>query len=487
MKLNERGRALMSKVVVVGSGFAGHTAALYLRKWLTPEHQVTVISAQPFFQFTPSLVWVGVGHMNVEATQFLLEPVYRKKQISFIHDMVIEVNVEAKSVLLKSGKTVAYDYLILATGPYLNFAGTPGLGPAAGNTTSICTPNHALEARDKYLACVERMKRGEKLTFVIGTGHAGATCQGAAFEYIHNIHNDLLAKGLRQNCHLIWFTNEPYAGDFGIGGITARYGKQLRNSAQLVRWLMKDAGIQVMDGAAPLKIEPGKLFWENVQGEQGELNFDFAMLIPQFLGARIKYTNNSGEDISDQVCNPAGFVKVDADYTSGSKPMHEWSAADWPSTYQSAYSPYIFAAGIAFAPPHPISPPSGTTVSGIKVQAAPPRTGMISGIIGKVVAANVAELASGRSGVPSQRLSLAQMPAACIASQRKSVLTGSAVSMILYPVVPDYSRYSTEEGGRDIRYTAFEIGKGNAWLKRLLHSAFMYKLKGNPGWAYIPE
>ncbi|TFC10384.1 hypothetical protein E3O19_15390 [Cryobacterium algoritolerans] len=41
---------------------------------------------------------------------------------------------------------IRYDYLINATGPKLNFAATPGLGPDSGHTVSVCTPNHAVEA-----------------------------------------------------------------------------------------------------------------------------------------------------------------------------------------------------------------------------------------------------------------------------------------------------------------------------------------------------
>ena len=76
---------------------------------------------------------------------------------------------------------VDYDYLVIATGPKLDWEATPGLDYDAGHTVSICTLPHAIEARDRYFQMVERMKRGENLRFVIGTGHGQATCQGAAF------------------------------------------------------------------------------------------------------------------------------------------------------------------------------------------------------------------------------------------------------------------------------------------------------------------
>ena len=63
----------MAKVVVIGSGFAGHTAAMYLGSRLGKEHQVTVMSNNEMFSYLPSWVWVGVGHMKPEQTVFKLK------------------------------------------------------------------------------------------------------------------------------------------------------------------------------------------------------------------------------------------------------------------------------------------------------------------------------------------------------------------------------------------------------------------------------
>ena len=44
------------KVIVIGSGFAGQTAALYLGDALGKEHDITVITRTEEFIFIPSLV-----------------------------------------------------------------------------------------------------------------------------------------------------------------------------------------------------------------------------------------------------------------------------------------------------------------------------------------------------------------------------------------------------------------------------------------------
>ncbi len=40
------------------------------------------------------------------------------------------------------------------------------------------------------------MKKGEKIRFLIGTGHPAATCQGAAFEYALNVAHRIGENGL---------------------------------------------------------------------------------------------------------------------------------------------------------------------------------------------------------------------------------------------------------------------------------------------------
>ncbi|RNC62965.1 MAG: Sulfide-quinone reductase [Candidatus Dichloromethanomonas elyunquensis] len=475
----------MSRVVIIGSGFAGQTAALFVRKWLGSEHEVHVISAARNFQYTPSLIWVGTGNMDGAKTQFPLEPVYRCKGIKFTHGKVTEINIEEKTVSTEDDQSFPYDYLINASGARLNFEATPGLGPDTGNTVSVCTRSHAEEARDQYFNCIKRMEAGEEQTIVIGTGHATSTCQGAAFEYIQNIHFDLVSRNLRDRCRLIWFTNEPKLGDLGMGGFVFNVKNELRSSEELTEWLMKDCGIETMVERAPVKVEAGKIYWEDVHGNEGVLEFDMAMLIPQFTGQKIKFTNKAGEDLTSQYCAPSGLMKVDADYTSAAKDPTEWRATDWPKRYQSPLDPHLFAAGIAFAPPHPVSFPSGVTKGGIKIHAAPPRTGMVCGIIGRAVAENVVSLVKGENKF--REISMSHMPAACVASRWMSVWSGSAIMVAIYPVVPDFERYSEEHGGRDMTITTYEIGKANAWIKRILHTMFIYKLKGNLGWSMIPE
>ena len=46
------------------------------------------------------------------------------------------------------------------------------------------------------------MKKGEKKTIVIGTGHGNCTCQGAAFEYLFNVEYELRRRNVRDKANI---------------------------------------------------------------------------------------------------------------------------------------------------------------------------------------------------------------------------------------------------------------------------------------------
>ena len=476
----------MAKVVIIGAGFAGHTAALYLGDALGREHDITVVNRQDYFSYIPSWVWVGIGHMKPEKTIFPLEPVYSKLNIKLVHGKATEIHADNQIVICERDSTdeivkLEYDYLVIATGPKLNFDGTPGLGPT-GYTHSICTLDHAIASRDKYLEIVERLKKGEKQKIVIGTGHPGATCQGAAFEYITNIHKDLLKQGIRDKAEMIYLSNERAVGDFGVRGIHAKYKGDVISSEEFMGAIFKQNDFKVEVQRGVKEVDNKKIFWEDFDGNYGDTEYDFTMLVPQFLGQPFKYVGKDGEDISEKIANKAGFIMVDGVYGLDWPALRDNPDA-WPGVYQNKNYNNIFAGGIAFAPPGPISQPH-ITPNGTSISAAPPRTGMVSGVIGRIIAKNIIDLI--KTGRMTHHERMTEMAAACIASMGDSLWDGSAATIMMYPVVPDNRKFPNEHG-RDLFVTHMEMGLAGAWMKRMIHHTFIHKLQARPGWKIIPE
>jgi sulfide:quinone oxidoreductase len=433
--------------------------------------------------------------MNKAQVTFPLAPVYKKKKISYHQALAIAVHpagdsqtesafidvTYTSSELIGVTAKIEYDYLINATGPKLNFAATEGLGPD-GHTVSVCTSDHAIEAAHSLQGVIEKLKAGQKQTLVIGVGHGTCTCEGAAFEYTFNVEHELKQAGVRELAEIIYLTNEFELGDFGVGGlIFAQRGFQT-TSKLWTESLFRERNIHAILGAHVEKIEAGLIHYELVDGTKGTLLFDFAMLLPPFRGVDMKAFEKDGTDISSEIFAQSGFMKVDADYSG--KPYEEWLASDWPKTYQVPNYPNIFAVGIAFAPPHQISKPRKSP-NGTLVAPSPPRTGMPSGIMGKVAALNIAAMIKSGNSAKVHTASMAEMGAACVASAGSGLRKGSAASMTMFPVVPDYLKFPNT--GRSVEDTFGEIGLAGHWIKLLLHYMFIYKAKARFGWFLIPE
>lgn len=485
----------MAKVLVLGAGISGHTAAALLKRKLGKHHQVVVISPSEYYQWIPSNIWLGVGKMSIDQVRFKLKPVYDKWKIEFKQAKAVAIYPEGDGDFSKAfvtieytdktkkGQTerVEYDYLVNATGPKLNFEATEGLGPGKF-THSVCSCDHAAETWSALQDCIKRMKNGENIRFLMGTGHATATCQGAAFEYTLNVAHLIKSLGLKDKADFTWISNEYELGDFGMGGAFIKRGGYITPTKVFSESIFAEYGVKWIKRAGVYKIEEGVAHYENLDGEHKSVEFDFAMLIPAFSGQGFKAYNKSGAEITGELFAPSGFMKVDADYTS--KPFEEWCSSDWPSTYQNPSYTNIFATGIAFAPPHQISKPMKSP-AGTLITPAPPRTGMPSGVIGKIVALNLVDIITKGKSDLIHKASMGKMGAACIVSAGYGIIRGSAAAMTVFPIVPDWEKYP--EWGRDISYTIGEAGLAGHWVKLVLHYMFLYKAKGHPFWWLIPE
>jgi sulfide:quinone oxidoreductase len=482
----------------MGGGVSGHTAATFARKWLGNEHEVVVVTPNSNWNWIPSNIWVGVGQMTKEEVVFPLAPVYEKAGIDFKQAKAVSIHPDGNAdsdtpyITIESTKDgsageteeVTYDYLINATGPKLNFGATPGLGEGTNlgeHTVSVCTADHAVHANEELRKVFDKAKAGERQKILIGTGHGMCTCQGAAFEYIFNIEHEAKAAGVRDMLDIKWISNESFLGDFGIGGLHMNRGGYAASSRLFAESLYSERNIPWLIGAHVSKVEAGKVEYELLDGSTGEEEFDFSMLIPPFAGVGITATAKDGSDMTDVLFAPNAFMKVDAKYDAGD--YANWKASDWPVTYQNPTYSNIFACGIAFAPPHPISKPMSSP-AGTPIFPTPPRTGMPSGIIGKAVAHSICDLIKDPSAKLTEA-SMATMGAACVASAGKGLTNGTAAALTVYPVVPDFEKYPGL--GRDLTYTFGEIGLAGHWIKHVLHHLFIYKAKLKPGWTLIPE
>jgi sulfide:quinone oxidoreductase len=97
---------------------------------------------------------------------------------------------------------------------------------------------------------------------------------------------------------------------------------------------------------------------------------------------------------------------------------------------------------------------------------------------------SIRDMIQGADG-PTHTASLAEIGAACVASTGSDIFKGTAATMTVFPVVPDYDTYP--EYGRDMDLTFGEVGLAGHWMKYILHHVFIYQAKLRPGWSLLPD
>ena len=324
----------MAHIVILGAGIGGMPAAYELRAALDRTHRITVVNALDYFQFVPSNPWLAVGWREREAITFPIRPHLEKKGIEFIAQRVERIDAEASALQLQDGSRLAYDYLVITTGPKLAFDEVPGAGPEQ-HTQSICSVDHATKAHDSYQQFLK-----EPGPAVIGA-MPGASCFGPAYEFAFIFSKDLQRRKLRHQVPITFVTSEPYIGHLGLGGVG--------DSKSMLESDFRNNDIKWITNAKVTRVEAGKMFVTELD-EQGavkkehELPFRYSMMLPAFKGV-------DAVAAVEGLCNPRGFVLVDE---------HQRSRK-----YRN-----IFAAGVCIAiPPVEATPvPTGAPKTGYMIE-----------------------------------------------------------------------------------------------------------------------
>ncbi len=151
-------------VVIIGNGISGVTCARQLRK-LDGEVRITLISGESKYFFSrTALMYVYMGHMKFEHTQPYESWFWEKNRIELIQAWVEKVDFEAKKLLFKSGESLAYDELVIATGSKPNKFGWPG---------QDLQGVQGLYSKQDLETMEEQTKSGVKKAVIVGGGLIG--------------------------------------------------------------------------------------------------------------------------------------------------------------------------------------------------------------------------------------------------------------------------------------------------------------------------
>jgi sulfide:quinone oxidoreductase len=368
-------------VVVMGAGIGGLPMAYELKEILRPEDSVTVVGLGERFHFVPSNPWLAVKWRRREQIEFAVAPYLGRKGIAYDARGVKRVHPAESRLELLDGTSLAYDYLVIATGPKLAFDEVPGLGPQ-GHTASVCHVDHAEAAAKQWDAFV-----ADPGPIVVGAVQ-GASCFGPAYEFAFIMETDLRRRRIRDRVPMTFVTSEPYIGHLGLGGVG--------DSKGMLEALLRERHIKWITNARVTRVEPGQMFVTE-HDEDGKpkkehvLPFRHAMMLPAFKGV------DAVAGI-EGLTNPRGFVLIDE---------HQ----------RNPKYPNVYAVGVCVAIP---------PVEATPVPTGAPKTGYMIESMVTATAHNIRDAIGGRPATHK-----ATWNAVCLAD-----LGDSGIAFVALPQIP---------------------------------------------------
>ena len=180
------------RVVILGAGFGGLTAARTLVERLAPgQAAITLVDRKNYHLFTPLLYQIAACGVDPWDTAQPVREIVRGYGISFRQSTVQSVDLDARTVHMDDD-TLPYDYLIVALGSTTNFFHESS---AERHALPMKTIPQALMIRDRVIGAFERAatladgdERRTLLTFVVvGGGATGTELTASLADLLYNV------------------------------------------------------------------------------------------------------------------------------------------------------------------------------------------------------------------------------------------------------------------------------------------------------------
>jgi len=245
------------RVLILGGGFAGLVAAQTLKR---ADVDITLLDKRNFHLFQPLLYQVATGSLSpAEIAAPIRAVLSRQKNVEVLLGEAVDIDPQAKKVLLADGDAFPYDTLIIATGSQTSYYGNDQWRE---NAPSLKSVEEATRMRHKLLYAFERAERAETedeerswLNFVIvGAGATGLELAGAIAEIAHHTLKHDFRRIRPQEARIILMEGGPR--------VLPPYPEDLSAKAEK---LIKHLGVEIMLGAFVTNIDE-----EGVSYKHGE-------------------------------------------------------------------------------------------------------------------------------------------------------------------------------------------------------------------------
>ena len=269
----------MRRLLVLGAGTAGTMAINKLRPRLPmDEWEITVVEPSDVHHYQPGYLFLPFGAYTPDETQ---EPTDRfiPAGVERVCAEVDRVDAEANTVLLTDGRTLPYDYLIIATGTSPRPDQTPGMDDEAVWRDSV----HEFYTFEGAMALREKLETWPGGRLVVHITEMPIKCPVAPLEFTFLADAFFEEKGMRDQVEIVYVT--PLEGAFTKPVASKLLGSMLDERKIS---LEPDFMIERVD-ADPQQI---------VSMDEREVPFDLLVTVPLNMGADFIGRSGLGDDLN---------------------------------------------------------------------------------------------------------------------------------------------------------------------------------------------
>jgi sulfide:quinone oxidoreductase len=185
-----KGKQMSERVLVLGAGFGGLELSTTLSEALGEDVEVTLIDKNDGFVFGFSKLDVMFGRTTPKAVRMAYRDI-AKPGVRVLRETVTAIDPEAKRVTTDAGVHEA-DTLVVALGADYDFDATPGLAEGGNEFYSVA-------GAERLAPIVRELSHGR---VVIGVCGAPFKCPPAPSECALLLHDELVARGVREQCEI---------------------------------------------------------------------------------------------------------------------------------------------------------------------------------------------------------------------------------------------------------------------------------------------
>lgn len=187
------------KVLILGGGTAGIALAAKLRR-MDSSLELVLVEPHDTHYYQPLWTLAAAGLATKEETGRPMKDLI-PKGVEWLQDQVSAIHPQTHSVELSNGRSVSYDYLVVATGLQLDWNSVEGLKEQLGQH-GICSV-YQYDQVDYTQKCIKEFTGGKAL-FVMPP--VPIKCAGAPQKIMYLAEHVWRKRGVREGAHLQFLT-----------------------------------------------------------------------------------------------------------------------------------------------------------------------------------------------------------------------------------------------------------------------------------------